>query len=284
MFSNKTLLQLIKIIDSFRNPEVDRIISIFNFTPIQYDENLSVKAKATRIFNDLRYSKKVGPFSDDIHLDLLQYLIDDFFHKNHRFEIGVAEYHSSGKTINFLNAFLFENIELGNCLKRDGFIISGKTIRKLLPQEIEESKIESELFISLNHFDFSISTGHLNQAISNHSQGNWAGANSQFRTFIESLLIEISKYLIPSNIASTASQAIKLLAESVSPPFLSKTLNEVPSSKDNDSFVYGLWARLHPNGSHPGLSDEEDCSFRYHTTIVFAQYLLSRLRSRINNI
>ncbi len=280
MLSNKTLLELIRLADKLDHPEVNRIVSIFNFPRLVPSDKNSIKSKTTEIFNDLRYnSKKQGPFSDDIQLDFLQYLIDNFFEKNKRYNHFI-EYNAPDPPIDFKNAFVSNNKELGNSLKRDGYVVIGRTIKKLLPQEIEEAKIESELMSKLDNWGFTQSKGHLNQAILNHSQGNWASANSQFRSFIESLLLEISNHFTPANEAITFSQAVKLLTKSVNPPFFSLTLNEIPKDNDSDSFVFGLWARLHPDGSHPGLSDEDDCSFRYHITIVFANYLLRRLGDR----
>jgi hypothetical protein len=281
MLSNKTLLELIRLADKLTHAEVNRIIAVFNFPKLAPAGNNTITSKTTEIFNDLRYNHlKAGPFTDDVQLDLLQYLIDDYFEKNPRLEKGLIDYAAFDQVIDFNNAFGIIHKGLINSLKRDGYFIEGKTIKKLLPQEIEEAKIESELFSALTKFTFTISKGHLTQAISNHSQGNWAGANSQFRTFIESLLTEISNYLLPANKSTTAAQAINILTETVNPPFLRKDLNEVPKDKDSDSLVFGLWVRLHPDGSHPGLSDEDDCSFRYHISIVFANYLLRRVEER----
>lgn len=282
MLSTKTLLELIKLADKLTHPEINRIISIFNFTPIPIGEKNTVMSKTTKILSELRYysENKKGPFNNDIQLDFLQYLIDDYFEKNTHYQDGGVTYNPQGPSINFNNAFVISNRELGHNLKRDGYIVEGRTIKKLLPSEIQEAKTESELIVALDKYNFKVSKGHLSQAIINHSQGNWASANSQFRTFIESLLTEINNFLLPGNQVTTAAQAIKTLAETATPPFLSKDLNEYPNNKDSDSFVYGFWTRLHPDGSHPGLSDEDDSSFRYHISIVFANYLLRRLAER----
>ncbi len=280
MLSNKTLLELIRLIEKLSHPEINRIIGVFNFRPPEYGEKLTGITKATRIFSELRYSQNTkGPFSNNLQLDVLDYLIDDFFRKHSFYERDII-HNPDGATIKFENAFLLKHKELANCLKRDGYTIKGRDIQKLLPQEIEEAKIESELFNILGNYKFIVSRGHLDQAIANHSQGNWAGANSQFRTFIESILMEITLLLKPDQKINSADEAIKCLAEIIAPPFLSKDLNEYPKTDNQDSFIYGFWKRLHPDGSHPGLSDEDDCSFRYHISIVFANYLLRRLAER----
>lgn len=281
MLSNKTLLELIKVADKLTHPEINRIVSFFEFPSLMPSDKNTVMAKTNKILTDLRYSKRSGPYTNDLQIDFLQYLIDDYFTKHsYQQDDDYVAYHSRNETLRFDNVFSILNKELANNLKRDGYIIVGRTIKKLLPEEIVEAKVESELMVDLETFGFTQSKGHLNQAISNHSLGNWAGANSQFRTFTESLLIEIAGKLLPKNIPGTGAQAIKLLSETVNPPFLSKDLNEIPTNEKDDSFVYGLWVRLHPDGSHPGLSDEDDSSFRYYLTIVFSNYLLRRLKTR----
>jgi hypothetical protein len=65
----------------------------------------------------------------------------------------------------------------------------------------------------------------------------------------------------------------------VTPPFLSRDTNEW---EDNGrGFINGLIYRLHPHGSHPGISDEEDSTFRLHIVLVTARLLLRRLSSTL---
>lgn len=279
MLSVKTLLELSEVIEKMSHSDIDRIIAVFGFTPRAEAEKASKTTKSTDIFIDLKVNKSAGPFGGDLKMELLQYVIERYF-KNHplQWEGGDVTYGGNEGTIRFENAFSRENRELANALKRDGFIIEGKTIKKLLPQEIEEARIESELETLLSEFGFEQSKGHLNQAIDNHSSSNWAGANSQFRTFIESLLIEVSNLILPGNNPKSAPGAIKLLSTTANPKFIFEELNEFDSSDKKASYLEGFWARLNPEGSHPGLSNEEDCTFRYHTSIVVARLLLARLR------
>ena len=144
---------------------------------------------------------------------------------------------------------------------------------------MEEAESANELFRFLDKFNFQTTKGHLKQAISNHSSGDWASANGQIRTFFESLLKDISKKILPDNPCNTAASAISLLSKSSNPPFLKKELNEVSSNRRTNSFIDGFWNRLHPEGNHPGLSSEEDSTFRYHISIVMGRYLLDRLNS-----
>lgn len=282
MLSVKTLLELSEVIEQMSHSDIDRIIAVFGFTRRAPIEKPSKTTKSTDIFIELKNKNNTGPFGGDLKMELLQYVIERYF-KNHsfRWEDGDVIYGGNEGTIRFENAFSRENPELANALKRDGFVVEGKKIKKLLPNEIEEARIESELEILLSEFGFEQSKGHLNQAIDNHSSSNWAGANSQFRTFIESLLIEIANRILPDNNSKSALKVIKLLSTTANPKFIYEELNEFDSSDKKASYLEGFWARLNPEGSHPGLSNEEDCTFRYHTSIVVARLLLARLKEYV---
>jgi hypothetical protein len=47
---------------------------------------------------------------------------------------------------------------------------------------------------------------------------------------------------------------------------------------DGKNYVNSLFKMLHPHGSHPGLSDEDQCPFRLHIVLVTARTFLRRLR------
>ncbi|MGO9837288.1 MAG: hypothetical protein ACLP1X_24100 [Polyangiaceae bacterium] len=62
------------------------------------------------------------------------------------------------------------------------------------------------------------------------------------------------------------------------PPFLLRELNEWD---DNGlGFFNGLIKRLHPQGSHPGLSEDEDSTFRLHIVLLTARLVLKRFAAR----
>ncbi len=113
----------------------------------------------------------------------------------------------------------------------------------------------------------------LEQALENHARGRWAAANAQLRTFFDALLDGIAERLDPASatLASGQQRRAKLAAMN----FLSIPLNEW----DNDGrggFINGLVKRLHPQGAHPGLSDDDDCTFRLHIVLLTAALLLRR--------
>lgn len=47
---------------------------------------------------------------------------------------------------------------------------------------------------------------------------------------------------------------------------------------DGRSYIEGLFKMLHTDGSHPGLSDEDHCTFRLHVVLVAARTFLRRLQ------
>ena len=44
-------------------------------------------------------------------------------------------------------------------------------------------------------------------------------------------------------------------------------------------FIEGFWKRLHPEGSHPGLSEQSDSTFRLHLVIFVVNYLILRIKT-----
>lgn len=56
------------------------------------------------------------------------------------------------------------------------------------------------------------------------------------------------------------------------PPLFSQALNE--SGDNGKNFLAGLWKRLHAEGSHPGISNEIDCTFRLQIVTATALYYM----------
>lgn len=158
-------------------------------------------------------------------------------------------------------------------LSLDGFAVTDGTLRAALPADLDVPAAEDETTRLLNKHGFSVSAGHLRQALDVLGQGRWAGANAQLRTFFESLLDEIALKVDPtaSAVDSGHPRRTKLAAAG----FLYKDLNEWDDS--GKGFINGLMRRLHPEGSHPGLSDESDAIYRMQIVLMTARLMLSRL-------
>jgi len=163
-----------------------------------------------------------------------------------------------------------------HALDRDGFAVTDGLLRRTLPTAVNLPEAEDEIVRLLNKHRFAVANGHLEQAFANHSSGQWAAANSQIRSFLDSLLDEIAEKINPSvaGMPSGQPRRTQLAAQG----FLSRPLNEWD---DNGlGFINGLVKRLHPHGSHPGLSDQDDSTFRLHTVLLTARLLLARFDSR----
>ncbi|KAB2737444.1 hypothetical protein [Brucella anthropi] len=165
-------------------------------------------------------------------------------------------------------------------LARDGYIVvwddRGKnpSIRAALPDEIQLPQTDDEVHELLKTYNFSVPLGHLDQAIEAHTRGDWAAANGQLRTFIESLFDDIARNVRPQEAAArpTSENRRALLAEV---GFLAIDRNEW--TPDGKNYINGLFKMLHTEGSHPGLSDEDHSTFRLHVVLVTARTFLRRL-------
>lgn len=286
MLSNKTLLEIVYTIENWPTAELDRFAVIFGIDITQQinGQTLSRARKANIILEVLSRNGLTGPFTDDIQIDSIQYILEKVIREMPppaaQNNIGIFATAQANESVE--QCFVRIYPRLYNSLKRDGYTVNNENIIPLLPEELVASNVGNELFRLLDLYNFTITKGHLEQAIENHSSANWAAANGQFRTFMESLLISIANHLLPQRNCTSFGEAIQWLSEIaiLNPVFLSPQLNEVTSPACNKPYINGLWKRLHPTGSHPGLSDEEDSTFRYHTLIVFARYLLNRLETR----
>jgi hypothetical protein len=161
-------------------------------------------------------------------------------------------------------------------LDQDGFTVTDGVLRRTLPASLNPPEAEDEVARLLTTHRFTVAKGHLNQAFTAHTGGHWASANSQIRSFLDGLLDEIAERIDPTaaTLASGQPRRSKLAASG----FLSRPLNEWD---DNGlGFINGLIKRLHPHGSHPGLSDQDDSTFRLHTVLLTARLLLARFDAR----
>ena len=155
-------------------------------------------------------------------------------------------------------------------------------LRRMLPEEVpgmDFREMQSALSMALVRHGFTVAKGHLDQAISAFSRGEWAAANAQLRTFLQDLLDQIAVRLGCDEACSDDTKR-EYLASPPSGPFFLTQYNEWVNDRGRPAFVLGLWARLHPQGSHPGLSEEDDCTFRLQVTLITARLFLRRLDQR----
>lgn len=158
-------------------------------------------------------------------------------------------------------------------------------LRRMLPADatgLDVREAEDELSYLLNQHRFSVAASHLAQAVSAFSRGDWAASNAQIRTFYEDLLSQISVRL-GCNPSANSEEKRTYLASAASGPFFFADYNEWENERGKPSYVQGLWARLHPQGSHPGLSEDDDCAFRLQTVLIAARLFMRRFDRRASS-
>lgn len=157
-------------------------------------------------------------------------------------------------------------------------------LRRMLPEDapkLDFREAESEIEVLLDRHGFKTAKGHLVQAFTNFTQGNWSSANAMIRDFYQELLDKIAEHFgCDPSVTDDAKR--QYLATDQSGPFLYSEYNEWENARGRPSFVLGLWARLHPHGSHSGLSDEEDCAFRFQIILITTRLFLRRFDRRVS--
>ncbi len=284
LVSKETLNEIMRCIEGLTSNTIDRLAILLGIKDNSYQPLSSKASKANFIgekiiANPLLQKKVLNFIINELPNRKKSGLNNQSNSLNDKFDLD-DESGLDDEDENIDNVFVKEYPRLSNALKRDGYVIKDGKIVRNFPEELQQVHTESELMQLLNKFNFNTSMEHLRQAIDNHTEGNWAAANSQFRSFLESLLQEIAHKLDNNKTCNNFNEAIQYLS---SKNFLSTKLNEVyESASKRDGYVRSLWNRLQAEGSHPGLSDEADSTFRYHTLIVFARYLLKRLEETLN--
>lgn len=156
------------------------------------------------------------------------------------------------------------------------------TLVRMLPKDIpglDFREAESEVVTLLDRSGFAVARGHLKQAVSAFQRGEWSSANGELRNFYESYLNEIAVAL--GYAGGDDSKAKRdFLGASVQPPFLLTDYNEWNANSQKPQYIQGLMSRMHPHGGHPGLSEEEDATFRLQITLITARLFLRRFCQR----
>lgn len=187
----------------------------------------------------------------------------------------------------FLAGLRLDGFELVNesASAEGGFSLSkpGRPLRlmRMLPDDapaLDMREAESEVETLLNKHQFVVARGHLQRAMSAFQRGEWSGANGELRNFYEGYLNEIAERLGSQGSDSKAHR--DFLGSAVSPAFLIPEYNEWHPNNQKHQYVQGLMSRMHPHGGHPGLSEEEDATFRMQISLITARLFLRRFDQR----
>ena len=156
------------------------------------------------------------------------------------------------------------------------------TLVRMLPGDIpglDFREAENEMVAILDRRRFAVAKGHLNQALSAFQRGEWSSANGELRNFFESYLNEIAVSLgYPGG--GDSKKKRDFLGGGLQTPFLLQEYNEWNANNQTHQYVQGLMSRMHPHGAHPGLSEEDDATFRLQITLITARLFLRRFDQR----
>lgn len=106
--------------------------------------------------------------------------------------------------------------------------------------------------------------GHYRQALNAFGRGNWASANAQLRSALEEAL-PLAASVVAGNRPNEVQAALDML----------RAAGQLVDGEY--SYAKGLWQLCQSQGSHPGLSDEEESRFRVVSVTAYLRFLLDRL-------
>lgn len=249
MFSRKTILEIVEALNLKTYDEVDRFGLEFSLDDVISGRYL--KEKETSIAKYLISNPDAaGPNGSALSVEILEHIINNY----HGFDEPSERYPN-----------------LARSLDRDGFELTNSGIRRKLPAELPLVEQEDQLIALLEKHGFDIAKGHYGQAVATHARGEWAAANAQLRSFVEEFFNKAYTIVFSDQNGSSNERKIALAKAG----FFAKEYNEFLFN--GTGFVEGFWKRLHPEGSHPGLSEQSDSTFRLHLVILVLHYFITRL-------
>lgn len=154
-------------------------------------------------------------------------------------------------------------------------------LQRMLPDDIEGLEFreaENEIIALLTKHNMNTAAGHLSQAMHNYTLGNWASCNSQIRSFVEDSFDFFANKLGYEG-TKKGKDSRDFLGKSLEQPFLLNSVREW--GEDNrDYLVQAILNRLSMEGNHPGLSDEENCTYNLQLALISMRLFLRRFNQR----
>lgn len=173
-------------------------------------------------------------------------------------------------------------LELRESLLSDGYELqfdpAGTRKCQLLPIDPDGIPVRAEitaLEAELDQRGYDEAKEHYLSAVRHFTEQVHSSANGQLRNMVESLVknlaIDHAGY-VDTGKANQGSQAIKkLYVKGGRPP---ATIGDPLPERDGGGMLQGIWDILHPNGSHPGLSNADEARIRMQLCAALARFLL----------
>lgn len=121
------------------------------------------------------------------------------------------------------------------------------------------------LTADLQDLGLEIAERHYAQAVDNFRQKNHEASNSQLRSFLENLYIEL---------------CVRKTAKRFTDPTAAVRSLQTSKALDNGelNIARGMFEASNERGSHHGLSTEQEATFRFHFSTALGRYLIARLK------
>ncbi|ULO04854.1 hypothetical protein H1230_17065 [Paenibacillus sp. 19GGS1-52] len=258
MFSSATIVDVMDLFSNI-NSHADMNKFFIRYELGNYSGGSSKSDRVASLANHfIKNPSLPGLLSDNLVFEVIEKVIS---------QAASNPYHFDPLTNEFINF-----PDLRRLLLRDGFIIEAGKLTRTFETVIDFPESESLLEILLKKYNLVVAHGHYKQAINAFNRGDWAACNSQLRSYVEDLINQLSKRITGSVPADSKLARISLAH--ANPPLFYKELNEWIGN--GTGYYETFWKRLHPEGSHPGLSDEEDSIFRLNLVLISTLEILKR--------
>jgi hypothetical protein len=154
--------------------------------------------------------------------------------------------------------------ELKRAFEVDGYALVDGALIPATPAPFQVEEQVPILEQNLETRGFAVARDHYRQARENFTDGNYAAANGQTRSFLESLFIELCAQRTAKRFedASAALQHLK---------------NTGWFGMSESQHYRSFWADIQDNGPHQGLSDNDEALLRLHYATAVARYVLAKL-------
>ncbi|SDU25400.1 hypothetical protein SAMN04488563_0777 [Jiangella alkaliphila] len=181
-------------------------------------------------------------------------------------------------------ALLSDGYELRVIQTDSDFGFSVTNTIQLLPVDPDAIPISDELTAleaELEDRGYAEAREHYRLAVKHFTEQDYPSANSQLRNMVESLVVRLAvdhTNYTDTKKANQGSQAIKALYTpgGRAPAAVGRPLPEF----DGGRMLHGIWETLHPNGSHPGLSDADEARLRMQLCTGLARFLLKHFPAK----
>jgi hypothetical protein len=173
-------------------------------------------------------------------------------------------------TLDELTEWQIQNLDvvsgLSASLKMDGFEFVNGGLIPTSPEPVALAPQISILEQQLVNSGLDIAANHYGQACENLVSGNFEAANSQIRSYLESLFIKCCEKCAGKSFGDPNASIQHL-----------KDGNFLDPSEWN--MLRGFWSMCNTNGPHAGQSNSEESIFRISVATAIGRYMLHRFYS-----